>query len=132
MSEVLPQYANAPWNKGEKSGVRYLGVSLDGRNMSEKAATTPEPKKMPMAPRTLPQAPVQAALKDPPPIVQDIEQQLLAAALAWMASAEQEYKAARRQYVAAYNSWTAAHSMVLGLQYQRHGEQQSKRQKTRG
>ena len=82
-------------------------------------------------PRTLPQAPVQAALKAPPPIVQDIDQQL-ATALAWMASCEKEYEAARRQYAAAYNSLTAAHSMVLGLQYQRHGEQQSKRQKTRG
>ena len=131
MSEVLPKYANDPWNKGEMSGVRYLGVSPDGRNMSEKAATTPEPKKMPMAPRTLPQAPVQTALKVPPPIVEDIDQQL-AAALAWMASCEKEYEAARRQYAAAYNSWTAAHSMDLGLHYQRHGEQQSKRQMTRG
>ena len=86
---------------------------------------------MPMAPRTLPQAPVQTALKDPPPIVEDIDQQL-AAALACMTSCEEKYEAAREKYAATYISWKAANSKILSLHCQRHGEQQSKRQKTRG
>ena len=131
MSEVRSKYASHPWPKVEMSGVPYFGVSLDKRIISKKTATTPEPKKMQMAPTTLPQAPVQAALKAPPPIVEHIDQQL-AAALACMTSCGEKYEAAKEKYAATYISWKAANSKILNLHCQRHGEPQSKRQKTRG
>ena len=71
----------------------------------------------------MPMVPVKAAMKAPPPSVQHIEQQL-AAAVEWMASGEKEYEAAGREYEAAGHKLAAAHPIVLGLLYQRYGEQQ--------
>ena len=59
------------------------------------------------------------AVDAPTPTVQDSEQQL-AAAVEWMALCEKEYEAAGHRLA-------AAHSMVLGLQYQLYGGQQRKR-----
>ena len=131
ITKVLPNFQNTPWGEGTRERTRYENVSLVGREFSERASTTPEPNRMHMAPRTLPQAPVQAALKAPPPIVEHIDQQL-AAALSCMASCEQKYDAAREAYAATYNSWKVANAKILSSHCQRHGEQQSKRQKTRG